>query len=105
MTFNEKVTILKAVVNNLTIEQIKKEVAMNIPYLLFLVLWFTLSGTVVFSNIDLLIDATPRNRAAALLVLIIFAPIIALNNIVEDILDLLLDGHDEDDKWGKLNGQ
>ena len=78
---------------------------MNIPYLLFLVLWFTLSGTVVFSNIDLLIDATPINRAAALLVLIIFAPVIALNNIVEDILDLLLDAHDEDDKWGKLNGQ
>ena len=70
---------------------------MNIPYLLFLV---------VFSNIDLLIDATPMNRAAALLVLIIFAPIIALNNIVEDILDLLLDAHDdEDDKWGKINGQ
>ena len=80
---------------------------MNIPYLLFLALWFTLSGTVVFSNIDLLIDATPINRAAALLVLIIFAPIIALNNIVEDILDLLLDAHDdnEDDKWGKINGQ
>ena len=79
---------------------------MNIPYLLFLALWFTLSGTVVLSNIDLLIDATPRNRAAALLVLIIFAPIIALNNIVEDILDLLLDTHDdEDDKWGKINGQ
>lgn len=79
---------------------------MNIPYLLFLVLWFTLSGTVVFSNIDLLIDATPINRAAALLVLIIFAPIIALNNIVEDILDLLLDTNDdEDDKWGKINGQ
>lgn len=78
---------------------------MNIPYLLFLVLWFTLSGTVVFSNIDLLIDATPMNRAAALLVLIIFAPIIALNNIVEDILDLLLDEHDENDKWGKINGQ
>ena len=78
---------------------------MNIPYLLFLVLWCTLSGTVVFSNIDLLIDATPINRAAALLVLIIFAPIIALNNIVEDILDLLLDEHDEDDKWGKINGQ
>ena len=79
---------------------------MNIPYLLFLVLWFTLSSTVVFSNIDLLIDATPINRAAALLVLIIFAPIIALNNIVEDILDLLLDTHDdEDDKWGKINGQ
>ena len=78
---------------------------MNIPYLLFLALWFTLSGTVVFSNIDLLIDATPINRAAALLVLIIFAPIIALNNIVEDILDLLLDEHDEDDKWGKINGQ
>ena len=79
---------------------------MNIPYLLFLVLWFTLSGTVVFSNIDLLIDATPINCAAALLVLIIFAPIIALNNIVEDILDLLLDAHDdEDDKWGKINGQ
>ena len=80
---------------------------MNIPYLLFLVLWFTLSGTVVFSNIDLLIDATPINRAAALLVLIIFAPIIALNNIVEDILDLLLDAHDDDDennKWGKING-
>ena len=78
---------------------------MNIPYLLFLSLWFTLSGTVVFSNIDLLIDATPINRAAALLVLIIFAPIIALNNIVEDILDLLLDAHDdEDDKWGKMNG-
>lgn len=77
---------------------------MNIPYLLFLVLWFTLSGTVVFSNIDLLIDATPINRAAALLVLIIFAPIIALNNIVEDILDLLLDTNDdEDDKWGKIN--
>ena len=79
---------------------------MNIPYLLFLVLWFTLSGTVVFSNIDLLIDATPMNRAAALLVLIIFAPIIALNNIVEDILDLLLDTHDDDDednKWGKIN--
>lgn len=71
---------------------------MNIPYLLFLALWFTLSGTVVFSNIDLLIDATPINRVAALLVLIIFAPIIALNNIVEDILDLLLDEHDEDDK-------
>ena len=78
---------------------------MNIPYLLFLALWFTLSGTVVFSNIDLLIDATPINRAAALLVLIIFAPIIALNNIIEDILDLLLDEHDEDDKWGKINGQ
>ena len=81
---------------------------MNIPYLLFLVLWFTLSGTIVFSNIDLLIDATPINRAAALLVLIIFAPIIALNNIVEDILDLLLDAHDDDDednKWGKINGQ
>lgn len=79
---------------------------MNIPYLLFLVLWCTLSGTVVFSNIDLLIDATPINRAAALLVLIIFAPIIALNNIVEDILDLLLDAHDdEDDKWRKINGQ
>ena len=79
---------------------------MNIPYLLFLVLWFTLSGTVVFSNIDLLIDATPINRAAALLVLIIFAPIIALNNIVEDILDLLLDAHaDEDDKWGKMSRQ
>ena len=77
---------------------------MNIPYLLFLVLWFTLSGTVVFSNIDLLIDATPINRAAALLVLIIFAPIIALNNIVEDILGLLLDTNDdEDDKWGKIN--
>lgn len=77
---------------------------MNIPYLLFLVLWFTLSCTVIFSNIDLLIDATPINRAAALLVLIIFAPIIALNNIVEDILDLLLDTNDdEDDKWGKMN--
>ena len=77
---------------------------MNIPYLLFLVLWFTLSGTVVFSNIDLLIDATPINRAAALLVLIVFAPVIALNNIVEDILDLLLDTNDdEDDKWGKIN--
>ena len=79
---------------------------MNIPHLLFLALWFTLSGTVVFSNIDLLIDATPMNRAAALLVLIVFAPIIALNNIVEDILDLLLDTNDdEDDKWGKINGQ
>ena len=79
---------------------------MNIPHLLFLALWFTLSGTVVFSNIDLLIDATPMNRAAALLVLIVFAPIIAFNNIVEDILDLLLDTNDdEDDKWGKINGQ
>ena len=79
---------------------------MNIPYLLFLALWFTLSGTVVFSNIDLLIDATPISRAAALLVLIIFAPIIALNNSVEDILDLLLEvREDADDKWGKINGQ
>ena len=79
---------------------------MNIPYFLFLVWWCTVSGTVVFSNIDVGIEATPRNRAAALLVLIIFAPIIALNNIVEDILDLLLDAHDdEDDKWGKINGQ
>jgi hypothetical protein len=60
-----------------------------------------MAGIVFFSNSDVLADAEPKDRNIALLIMIIFAPVLALNNVIEDILDIILGiDNDDDDKRG-----
>ena len=72
---------------------------MNIfPQIAIIGLWLIISCATALSNIDLLNDATPSDRMIALFILIVFAPIFMLNNILQDILDILLDNHDDNGK-------
>lgn len=69
--------------------------------IIIMVFWFTMAGIVFFSNSDVLADAEPKDRNIALLIMIIFAPVLALNNVIEDILDIILGiDNDDDDKRG-----
>lgn len=73
-------------------------------FILFIigVLHAILGGITVLSNEDALTNPTlsRKKREAALIILIIFAPIFCLNNILEWILDALLpeDWNDNDDR-------
>lgn len=69
--------------------------------LIFLIdfLYMILAGVVVMSNADILQEATLFQKGIAILIMMLFAPVLALANVINDILSIIL-GIEDNDKHG-----